>query len=543
MINSQEFNPFNILPQPLMLHILLHTFTKDGKCSLDAILDYQKADQEFTAILSNEDNLKYIFQSMPTEFNIDLYPTLKRRKILTEEGRYRAGLALLFLKYLYEHVKPFPDDEFLINRYEDYHTSFKYIKEYFVDYPMPMFVSAIVAFYISKRLMTMDTLDKNLINKGAEIYSIATFCIKRADDLEHYLAKIFYADMVSQLQRVNMRIEDYISEDQRIQLPSDIPDLISVLGGEPAVDLSEFDDEKQTLLFVTWRKLVIEKTTKAKDLFKFAYEQKKLIPLTEFYYGCYQMNHFHRHILAFNPLFDHAEKKENLLFLLEKFSVDSLVTLHQAFLVRHPKPDSILLSTVLSMDKSELTDIKTLISELLTLPQKENSSWRICFHEAYRDAVDEGLLKSVSPRQLKMILHYFILVNHYDRIDAILERDAAILECIFHCQNNQVHDIALAVFKQIVDFTRTQLFTQLHHQEIILKVIYQDANFLSKLKLPAQCDITKIASVIVDTFVEIIIPHLPTNEDFKVYDYMFNNKPLFREFTEAVHKNFNTTTP
>ena len=31
MISSQEFNPFNILPRELMLHIFLHTFTTDGK--------------------------------------------------------------------------------------------------------------------------------------------------------------------------------------------------------------------------------------------------------------------------------------------------------------------------------------------------------------------------------------------------------------------------------------------------------------------------------------------------------------------------------
>lgn len=536
MIRSQEFNPFNILPRQLMLLIMLQTFAEEGHGSLDIILDYQKANKDFTAILSDESNLKYIFDSLPQEFNIAMYPSLRRRMITTEEGRYRAGLALLFLKYLYEHVKPFPNDDFLINHYNDYHTSLKYLEEYFVDYPMPMYICGFVSFYISKRLLTLNPLDKDLQEKGAEIYNISTKCIIRADELEHPLAKIFYADMDSQLQRMNVRIEDFNKVNSHPNMLMNLSDLIKILDEKLSIDISKFDDETQTLLFVTWRKLALENYYHARDLFSFSFQNNKLIQLTEYFYRCYQVNHFHRHTLAFNPLFMHIENKENILFLLEKFSIDSLVDLHQSFRVNHPHPDSILLTTILTMNKSELNDIRSLISDILTLPQKENSGWRFCFHEAYRNAIDESTLKTVSPRQMKMVLHYFILVNHYDQIESILERDASIPDCVFHCRSNKVHDIALAVFKQIIDFTRSHSFTRLYQKEMILKLIYQDCIFLSTLKLTEQSDFTKIASMLVDTFAKMIIPQLPDQEEMKVYDYIFNNKALFREFTEVIHQ-------
>lgn len=131
MITSTEFNPFNILPRELMLHILLHTFTSNGKESLEGVLDYKKANKDFSALVADEANFKYIMDSMPTEFNIALYPSLRKRRIIVTEDRYRAGLALLFLKYLYEHIKPFPDDEFLLQRYDDYYTSLQYLETYF----------------------------------------------------------------------------------------------------------------------------------------------------------------------------------------------------------------------------------------------------------------------------------------------------------------------------------------------------------------------------------------------------------------------------
>ncbi len=536
MIRSQEFNPFNILPRQLMLLIMLQTFAEEGHGSLEVILDYQKAHPDFSAILSDESNFKYILDSMPTEFNIGLITTLRLRKITTEEGRYRAGLALLFLKYLYERVKPIPDDDFLVNRYDDYYSSLKYLQEYFVDYPMPMYLAGIVAFYISKRLMTLNPLDKKLRENGTEIYKIATQCIIRADALEHPLAKIFYVDMASQLQRVDIRTEDIINGDFPSMPKIDLTYLISVLGENLPIDISTFSDETQTLLFVTWSKLIIENYSNACELFSFASQHNKLIQITDYFYRCYQVNHFHRHILAFNPLFVHIEKKENLLYLLEKFSVDSLVNLHQSFRVNNPHSDSILLSTLLTMKKEELCDFRALVSDILSFPQKETSGWRICFHEAYRNAIDEGALKTVSARQMKMILHYFILGNESDYIDSIIDRDARIPDCVFHCRNDQVHDIALAVIKQIVDFTRSQFFTQLYQKELILKVIYQDCIFLSTLKITEHSEFTKIASIIVDTYVEMIAPRLPPQEDLKVYDFIFNNQALFRELKDAIHQ-------
>ncbi len=173
MISSQEFNPFNILPRELMLHILLHTFTTEGKKSLEVILNYKKANKEFRTLLSDESNFKYIMDSMPTEFNISIYPTLRKRMTVTEEGRYRAGLALLFLKYLYEKIKPFPDDEFILEQFDDYYASLEYLQEFFTQGPMPMYIGGYVAFYIAKRLMTINPLDKELRSKGAKVYNIA----------------------------------------------------------------------------------------------------------------------------------------------------------------------------------------------------------------------------------------------------------------------------------------------------------------------------------------------------------------------------------
>ena len=95
---------------------------------LETILNYKKANKDFRALLADEANFQYIIDSMPTEFNIGLIRTLRKRKITNEEGRYRAGLALLFLKYLYEKIKPFPDDEFILQNYDDYYASLEYLQ-------------------------------------------------------------------------------------------------------------------------------------------------------------------------------------------------------------------------------------------------------------------------------------------------------------------------------------------------------------------------------------------------------------------------------
>ncbi len=538
MISSQEFNPFNILPRELMLHILLHTFTTEGKESLEVILDYKKANKDFSALLSDESNFKFIMDSMPAEFNIGLYPTLKRRMTVTDEGRYRAGLALLFLKYLYENIKPFPDDEFIINRFDDYYLSLEYLQEYFTMGPMPMYVGGFVAFYIAKRLMMINPLDKNLREKGAKVYNISVKCIARAHELEHSLAQIFYADMNSQLQRADIDLNGHLKADMPIIPEVTLEHLVSLLSEQRKVNLSFLNDEIRTLLLVTWQKLIIEDYAKSCELFYHTYQYEQLVKITEYFYTCYEINHFHRHVLAYNPLFVHVDCKENILYLLQTFSTEDLVAFHQGFRVYQPHPDSVLLSTMLRMKKDELKEFRLIVNEILALPKTASSGWKVCFLDAYRNAVDNGTLKVVSSRQMKAILKYLILVDHASKIDSILDRGSEIMNFILHCNNDGVHDIALAVFEQLLTFNRMQIPGQLDHQEIILRVIYQDAIHLSTTCIQAAKDLDRMATIIIDTYTTMIAPQVPTGADFKVYDYMYYNRPKFRELLEAIHTKF-----
>ena len=538
MISSQEFNPFNILPRELMLHIFLHTFTTDGKESLETILNYKKANKDFRALLADEANFQYIIDSMPTEFNIGLIRTLRKRKITNEEGRYRAGLALLFLKYLYEKIKPFPDDEFILQNYDDYYASLEYLQEYFTDYPMPMYVGGYVAFHIAKRLMTINPIDKKLREKGAKVYKISLKCIKRAHDLEHPLAQIFYADMISQLQRADIDMDFYLKGDLPNIPTVDLNHLVSLLSPKHKIIVSFYSDEIQTLLLVTWQKLIIENYTNACELFYHTFQYEKLVNITEYFYNCYEINHFHRLVLAYNPLFFHIEHKENILYLLQVFSVDELVAIHQGFRVYQPQPDSVLLSTMLTMNMDELKEFRIIVNEILTLPQKGSAGWKVCFLDAYRNAVDDGSLKVVSTKQMKAVLKYFILVAHASKIDTILERDAEILDYIFHCNNDKTHDIALAVIEQLMTFNRMHHLGQLDQQEMILRVIYQDAIHLSTASIKASKDLDRMATIIDDTYAAMIAPNVPIEADFKVYDYMLHNRPKFRELQQAIHTKF-----
>jgi hypothetical protein len=538
MLTSTEFNPFNILPRELMLHILLHTFTSDGKESLEGVLDYKKANKDFSAQLSDEGNFKYIMDSMPTEFNIGLLPTLRRRKVIEEEGRYRAGLALLFLKYLYEQLKPFPNDEFILQNYDDYYTSLQYLEEYFIDFPMPMYIGSMVAFYIAKRLMTINPLDKDLRKKGANVYKIALHCAVRAHELEHPLAQIFHSDMASQLQRADIDINNYIKEGLPETPVVTLDYLVSMLSAKNKINVSFFSDEIQTLLLVTWQKLIIENYANACELFYQAFQHEKLPDITEYYYNCYEINHFHRHILACNPLFSHVEHIENILYLIQVFSVEALIDLHQGFRVHHPHPDSVLLSTMLSMKKDELKEFRLLVNDILALPQKGSPGWRVCFLDAYRNAVDDGSLKTVSPKQMKIVLKYIILVDQATKIDTILERDAGIIDAVFHCNNDKLHQIALTVAEQLQAFNRMNHLGQLDQQEILLRAIYQDAIHLSTVNIKGPIDLNRMATIIVDTYAAMIAPNVPTQPDFKVYDYMFSNRPKFRELLQAVHAKF-----
>lgn len=538
MISSQEFNPFNILPRPLMLHILLHTFTTDGKESLEVILNYKKANKEFRSLLSDEDNFKYIMDSMPTEFNIAIYPTLRKRMTVTEEGRYRAGLALLFLKYLYEQIKPFPDDEFLLQRFDDYYSSLKYLQEFFTEGPMPMYIGGYVAFYIAKRLLMINPLDKELRKKGAKVYKIALHCINRAHELEHPLAQIFYADMISQLQRNDINIDEYI----KLDLPNipevDLNHVTTLLSNKNKVNVSFFPDEIKTLILVTWQKLIIEDYYKACDLFYHTFQYEKLVNLSEYLYECYKVNHFHRHVLAHNPLFVHTDKKENIIYLLQVFSTEELVAIHQGFRVYQPQPESVLLSTMLRMKMDELKEFRLIVNEILTLSQKGSSGWRVCFLDAYRNAVDDGSLKVISTKQMKCVLKYLILVGHASKIDTILERDAEIIDYILHCKNDKVHDLALAVIEHLQTFNRMHHLGILDQQEIILRAIYQDAIQLSTVKIKGQKDLDRMATIFDETYEAMIAPNVPVEDDFRVYDYMHKNRKNFSDLLQTIHNKF-----
>ena len=403
---------------------------------------------------------------------------------------------------------------------------------------MPMYIGGYVAFYIAKRLMAINPLDKKLREKGAKVYKVSLNCIARAHELEHPLAQIFYADMTSQLQRADIDMNGYLKGDLPEIPVVDLPQLATLLSPKHKINVSFYPDEIQTLLLVTWQKLIIENYPNACELFYQTFQYEKLVNITEYLYNCYEINHFHRVVLAYNPLFVHVEHKENILYLLQVFSVEELVALHQGFRVYQPKPDSVLLSTMLNMKMDELKEFRIIVNEILTFPQKGSSGWRVCFLDAYRNAVDEGILKVVSPKQMKIVLKYFILVNHASKIDTILERDAEILDYIFHCNNDKTHDIALAVIEQLMSFNRMHHLGQLDQQEIILRLIYQDAIHLSTTNVKAAKDLDRIATIIDDTYASMIAPNVPNEADFKVYDYMFHNRAKFSELMQTIHTKF-----
>ena len=119
---------------------------------------------------------------------------------------------------------------------------------------------------------------------------------------------------------------------------------------------------------------------------------------------------------------------------------------------------------------------------------------------------------------MKAVLKYFILVAHASKIDTILERDAEILDYIFNCNNDKTHDIALAVIEQLMTFNRMHHLGQLDQQEMILRVIYQDAIHLSTASIKASKDLDRMATIIDDTYAAMIAPNVPIEADFKVYD-------------------------
>jgi len=538
MVSEKEFNPFDILPRALMMQILLHTFSNDDINTLEIFLDYDKVSSELRTILGDETNFQYILDSLPKEFNVGLHLSLKKRITTTEEGRYRAGSALLFLKNLYSKIKPFPNDEYIKIHYDNYFASLKYIEDHLNNAPLPMYVTGYVAFYIAKRLYLTNPLDKEIHVKAFNLYLLSVHCIAQAHELQHPLARIFYSDMELQLQRNKIAFIDDNSGDADETPQIEFDELLSLLVEDIPFNVKMFSDETQTLLLVTWLKLITEDYYKARALFNFAYRNEKLLQLTEYYYSCYQINHFHRHILAYNPLFFHAKQQENILYLLQVYDVDTLVALHQGFRVYHPRPDSILLSTMLRMKKDDLKDFGSVIAEFLSLPQKGTPVWKICFHDAYRDAIDNGTIKRATTLQMKMVLRYLILVHHTRRLDEIIDRDAEILNSILYCKIDQLHKIALATIRQLMSFNVLNPLGQITHQEIILKLIYEDESHLSLLKISAPQDYDRIATIIIDNYAATIAKELANEADIGAFDYMYINQSQFRDLKQQIHTKF-----
>lgn len=536
MSNIKEFNPFDILPRALMMQMLLQTFSRDTIRTLEIFLDYHKVSQELRNIIGDETNFQFILDSMPKEFNVSLHLSLRKRITTTQEGRYRAGSALLFLKYLYNKIKPFPNDEFIKNQFTDYFTSLEHIEKQLSDAPLPMYIAGYVTFYIAKRLYLTNPLNEEFQDNAFSLYLISLNCTARAHELLHPLARIFYADMELQLQRHNIK---FLEEENGI---SDEPpkieftELLNLLADEDLpFNVNLFNDETQTLILVTWLKLMIEDYQKTRDLFNFTYRNEKLLAITEYYYTCYQINHFHRHILAFNPLFYDAKYHDNILYLLQVYDVDTLVTIHQCFRVYHPKPDSILLSTMLRMNSNDLKDFCAVINEFLELPQKGTHIWKISFQDAYRDALDDGTLKRASTKQMIMALKYLVLLHHARRLDDIIERDAEILDAILHCKQDLLHEIALATINQLSSFKLINPLGQIAHQEIILKLIYQDEYYLSLLNVDSSQDLNHIASIIIDSYATTIAPALTDTSSIKIFEYMYENLSKFRDLKTSIH--------
>lgn len=535
---QKEFNPFNILPRALMLELMLDTFSDDANTTLEIFLDYNKVSKGLRKALSHQKNFQYILDSMPIEFNMAIYPTLKKRITKTEEGRYRAAAALLFLKHLYSHLKPFPNDDFLVEHFNQYHESFSYIMKTFNDSPMTMYISAYVTFFIAKRVFFLNPLDKELNNMALQIYKIASHCIARAHELEHPLAKIFRADMQLQLQRHNVTISEKALQDLPTTPEFTFHELIELLVDNIPINPNLFSEETQTLLMVTWQKLIIENYYAAKEMFNYTYRNEKLLQITEFYYNCYQKNQFHRHILAHNPLFTMVDKKENILYLLQAFNVDALVTMFQGFRVYSPKPDSVLLSSMIRMSIDELKDFRELASNFLALPQTGMQPWKVYFNNSYRDACEDGSMQSISSKQMTMTLKYFELLSHARKLPEILDRDADILQSVFHCKNEQIHDIAIAVINQLVAFNVLHPLGQLHQQDLLLKLLYKDGIYLSLLKIKSQRDLDRIATIINETYAEKIAPELLGQPDIKVFDYMYDNNTKLRDTLHEIHDRF-----
>lgn len=536
---SKDFNPFSILPRSLMLRVLLHTYEQDATGDFKHFMDYDHVSDELRDILGKKENLKFTLDSMPTEFNIQLIETLKHRKIETAPGRYRASVALLFLQYMYSHVKPFADDEFLEKQYPYYFQALEHIKTYFDQYPMVMYITAYLSFYIAKRMLFANQHDATMRERGANLYKLAIDCVVIATQLEHPLASLLHNDMNLQMARHRVSIKELIQSSLPKVPKVGIDELVSVLtdGHQFKVDLSHFSDEDKDMLVVTWQKLLLENCTRARELFKFVVDYDKLMLLTDYFYQCFVVNHFHRHVLAHNPIFV-LKNNENLLYLLKTYKVKSLVNLHQGFRVFYPKPDSVLLTTVMSIPLNELKEMAPAIDHFLTLPQRGYRGWRMCFIDGYRHAVDDGTLKKPTAAQMRMVLNYYMLVDRAGEIDTIMEREAHLVGKIFRINDDKLHNIASAVIHQLRRFTTFDPLGHLDHQEILLSTLYQDREALTVCEPKCHQDYDQMASAIILSYKRLIADSLSTQHKIIVPDFIQVHQEKLDDVREDIHQRF-----
>lgn len=537
MANSEDFNPFSILPKSLMLRVLHHTFEKDAIGDFKNFMDYDAVNGNFRKILGHEKNLKYILDSMPTELNIQLITSLKKRKIINPPGRYRAGVALLFLKYLYQHVKPFPDDEFLENQFDYYFDALLHVQKFFHDYPMVVYVNAYVAFYMAKRLLLVSAGNQSMREHGFKLFKVAAECIVRAHELDHPLAQLFHNDMMLQMSRQNLNMKELLKGEIPKEPKISVKDVVNILAKKNKVNLDLIDEENQSMIVVTWQKLILENTERARDLFNFAVDYDLLESLTHYFYECFVVNHFHRHVLAYNPVFV-VKNNKNLLKMFKYWKVNALVGMHQGFRVFYPSPNSLLLCTLLKTDEEGLDDLKPLVDHFLTLPQKGTRGWRVCFIDAYRDAVDDGSLKNVSEGQMRVVLKYFELVNQAGMIHSIMEREAYILGSVFHCNNDMVHEIAIAVIMQLTRYSSFDPLGHLDHQEILLSTLYQDRETLNQVQIRTAQDFERVATSIIQSYKKHISDSMQNQAEIIVPEFLRGNKEKLSIVRKDFHQKF-----
>lgn len=525
--NQDDFNPFEILPKTVMLRVLAHTFEKDANGDFKNFMDYKAVSKELRHILGDKSNFTTIMSSMPTEFNIKLITTLKHRKITNEQGRYRAGVALLFLKHLYARVKPHTDYDYLTEQFDYYYKALSHINKKFKDYPMVIYINGFVSFQIAKRLFVAHANNDELKLKAGKLIEVAVRSMIRADELEHPIAPLFHDDANLQLVRNGIKVKNWVKAKLPKRKKVTMSLLAQVLSPDKKISFKGYSDEEQDMLHVTWQKLIIEDCYNSRALFEFAVNHDLVMRLTDYFYSCFAESYFHRVVLAFNPIFTHSDCKENIIWLFNTYKVNTLVNLHQGFRVYSPEPDSVLLSVLLETPLNKVKEAKVYIDNVLRLPQQGMQGWKMNFLDAYRDSIDEGALKKVSFDQMKMVISYFSLVDRSGMIGSIMDRDAFLLCKVFHCNDDKIHKIACEIVNQVVRLSTFDPLGHLDHQEILLSYLYDDPNLLIPLEMKDESDCEQLAKIIMQSYKNIIASKLKSQPEIIVPEFIRNNHVQF----------------